>query len=128
LRVEGGAGRRNYLIPSGRARRGAARYEGLIRISVGFFVGSRITPNILGNPTINVVIVVKIDVPGKAAATLEPIKLGGAAGLNDCVEWVARVCKVMGITKVRVHREPVEHVVLTGRTSDGLLGTGRCGV
>jgi hypothetical protein len=100
LRIERGSGGRNYLVPSRKARRGAPRHKRVVRVGIGLFLGGRIAPDVLCDPAINIVIVVQIDVPGKAAASLEPIEFGAAAGVDNRVKRVAGVGKIVGIAKI----------------------------
>lgn len=124
LGVEGCASRRNGLPPAGRSRVCATCYEWLISVRVSLLKRRGIIPSVVsfGLPAVNIGVIEEINIPRMTARAFEPeIFRAGIVGPHSGVLRVIGTCQKIGITKVRVEGQPIEHIVLASGATDGLF-------
>ena len=85
----------------------------------GFFVGARIVPCVLGDPKVNVIAVVKLDVPRTAVSTFGPVKL---VFVHRGVKGVSAATQMRSGPYARIQCHPVEHVIGAARATHGRFG------
>ena len=90
-----------------------------------FFVRVRIVPRVLGDPKVDVVAIVKLDVPRTSVSTLGPVKL---VCIQRGVKWIRAATEMGGGSQARIQGHPVQHVVGAGWTTHRRFGMRQIGV
>ena len=114
--LNGGTGKSTLGTPGGQ------RHIGIVR---GFFVAARIVPRVLSDPKIDVVAIVKLNVPRAPVSTLGPVEL---VRIQCGVKRISAAGEMRSGAYARIHGHPIQHVVLTIWTTHRRIGMRQIGV